>query len=377
MNVLFFLFVKEKFSRKSFFYFCFSIFLLGGFFLFSSPTVFSQEKDSSLLAIYKTRVDLQNIFDEKTWNTKSDKAGFLIDLIDWAKQYGWQEYPKLLSAYRPKSETSLQFIKNNPAPKVTAQSYLILDRHSEIVLAEKNSTKVWPIASLTKLMTSFLVLDEGTSLTNPQPILSQDEVGGARLSVSVGTKFSVNDLLYAALVGSANNAARALSHSTQLSTQTFIETMNKTAQLIGMPHTNFVESSGIEPQNVSTAREMGRLALHVFSHPQMRRYTTTSTKKITSTNTKIEKKLTNTNWMLWKPEFDDVYITSSKTGYLEESGWNLIVSLRPNATSSDQELLLVLFGSQSRQESFKDAQALAEWVWENFASFPVQAQEPK
>jgi D-alanyl-D-alanine carboxypeptidase len=67
--------------------------------------------------------------------------------------------------------------------------------------------------------------------------------------------------------------------------------------------------------------------------------------------------------MLWKPEFDDIYVMSGKTGYLDESGWNLVVSLRPYLYDKEREVLLVLFGTDSRRESFADAKQLAEWVW--------------
>jgi len=338
-------------------------------------TGFLMEKETSLVSIYLSRPDLQAAFDSQTWqSTGVSHAGFLLDLVDWARQYGWKEYPKQLEKYRPLTKTSLEKVKEKEVPKVSAQSYIILDRHSGIVLAEKKSTTIWPIASLTKLMAASTVLNQTTNPSSSQAILASDEVGGARLVVNPGTKFTLNNLLYAALVGSANNAARALSHSTNLSIEDFIGAMNKKAQTLGLIHTHFVESSGIDPKNISTAREMAKLAHDVFSQKAIQHYTTTAVKYITSLSG-VEKKLINTNWMLWKPEFDDVYVTSGKTGYLEESNWNLVVSLRPDGSSVDKEILLVLFGSDSRGQSFIDAKALAQWIWQTHSPAPVPVQQ--
>ena len=133
-----------------------------------------------------------------------------------------------------------------------------------------------------------------------------------------------------------------------------------------MPHTHFVESSGIETENVSTAREMARLAMHVFANKDIRRYTTTASKSILSPSSGIEKKITSTNWMLWKPTYNDLYVMSGKTGYLNESKWNFVVSLRQDLSNEHNELLLVVFGADSRADSFADAHHLANWAWDNF-----------
>ena len=69
--------------------------------------------------------------------------------------------------------------------------------------------------------------------------------------------------------------------------------------------------------------------------------------------------------MLYYPEYDDIYVTAGKTGYLIESAWNLTVQLRPSAEETEKELLLVLFGSASRSDSFIDAESLADWTWAN------------
>jgi len=200
-------------------------------------------------------------------------------------------------------------------------------------------------------------------LSTVASIHDTDNVGGARLYVNDGETMSVEDLFYATLVASANNAANALSRTTGLSGSSFLHEMNEYTQVLGLTKTLFVDPTGIELGNVSTAREMARIAQSALSYLQIQQCTTTAVMYVDLLSSGASKKMINTNWMLWKPEYDDLYVTGGKTGYLEESGWNLVVSLRPMHGDPDTELLLVLFGAPSRSESFQDANQLADWAW--------------
>ncbi len=311
--------------------------------------------------IYQSRSDLKAIFDSKTGLAISSKAGFLVDLNDWAEQYGWQEHPAELSAYAP---TSLPpKAGETTAPTLTARDYIVIDETSGQILAAQGADEVWPIASLTKLMTSQVALIRGVDLEATAAVKTIDDVGGAKLYVSDGTTFSLGDLLSATLIGSANNAANAIARTVG---SDFIDLMNEKARAMHLNKTRFVDASGIDPQNVSTAREVALLAEEAFTFDAIRKNTTTISKNILAVTTGAWHKMKTTNWMLYYPEYDDVYVTSGKTGYLDESGWNLVERLRPGATESQKELLIVIFGAASRADSFRDAEALAQWVWETF-----------
>lgn len=328
-------------------------------------SVFSASSDPVLWAVYDRRVDLQKAFDQTGLAVPGSAAGFLIDLQDWAEQYGWREYSEL-SAYAPISEKLPRSSDRLALPEVTAISYIIVDKNSGLVLAEKNSAAVWPIASITKLMTASLVLDSGVDLYGACSIEADDEVGGARLYVSSGARFILSDLIYATLVGSANNAANAIARAVETDKAVFVAKMNERAETCGLPHTSFTDPTGIEPTNVSTAREIVRFAREVFSRPEMRRYTGTGSKVISVLSTGEAKTLINTNWLLWKPTYDDIFVMAGKTGYLEESGWNLVTALRPRYADADREILVVIFGAGSRAGSFEEARDLAEWAWKNY-----------
>jgi D-alanyl-D-alanine carboxypeptidase len=340
----------------------FSILLL----LVVCPTASFALSDATLLSIFSSRGDLQAAFDAETYLAKPDSAaGILIDLEDWAVQSGWREYASL-AQYGPGEGEAYPIVQTNTSvPAVDVAAYLMLDRQTGQIIAAKHADVEWPIASITKLMTAYLVSVVGVPLWQVQDVTTADDVGGAKLWVYSGDTFTVEDLYYATLVGSANNAANALARSTGWSKEVFIGKMNEVAVGMNLPNTAFEDPTGIELGNVSTAREVARLATTVFNHRAMRRYTTTATTSIDVLSQGTTKTLTNTNWMLWKPEYDDVYVMSGKTGYLIESGWNLVVSLRPNLYDTDREVLMVIFGANSRAESFVDARALADWAWEN------------
>ena len=332
------------------------------------PTALLAQTDA-LMNVYEHRPDLQAAFDRKTGLAiPGTAAGFLLDLEDWAVQYGWQE-DETLAAYGPEQDDGIpvRVDATEIESEIQAQSYVVMDRSTGKILTVKNENRVWPIASLTKLVTADVVLDEGVSMSTVADIQSQDDVGGAKLSVYDGDQFTIQDLFYAALVGSANNAANALSRATGLSKKDFVSEMNIRAAALNLTHTRFVDPTGIELGNVSTAREMARLASDILARQEVARFTSTYIKYITDITQGTTKKMTTTNWMIYKPEYDDVYVTGGKTGYLIESGWNLVVALRPDGADTDRELLIVLFGADSRSDSFVNAERLADWAWESYA----------
>ncbi len=329
----------------------------------------------ALQRVYDTRADLRVAFDATSAHraVAGSAAGVLVDLEDWAREYGWKEHPEL-SAYAPLSGASIdRVVLDEIEDQIGAHAYVVMDRTTGKVLTMKRENVEWSVASLTKLVTADVVLDYGVSKLVGQAVRNTDNVGGARLWVGDGERFTVGDLFYATLVASANNAANALSRSIGISRARFLEEMNARPKELGLKNTHFVDPTGIEVENLSTPLEMITLARSILDeHDDIRKYTTTATKYIHVLDSGERKKMTNTNWMLWKPQYDDVYVTAGKTGYLHESKWNLIVGLRPNAQDEQRELLILVFGAESRGESFEDARTLSEWAWGSYAWNSIQ-----
>jgi D-alanyl-D-alanine endopeptidase (penicillin-binding protein 7) len=332
----------------------------------SPATLFAASDYSALVAVYNQRSDLQAAFDSVTHRAvPKTSAGFLLDLEDWARQYGWQEHeelkffgPGLYDAVA--NRVDLREIED----QIGSEAYIVMDKSTGKILTVKRENLQWPIASLTKLITADVVLEEGVMLNASHEVRNYDNVGGARLWVSDKDTFSVNDLFYATLVASANNAANALSRTTQLPREEFLSQMNQRASDLNLIKTKFVDPTGIEVGNVSTPREFARLARRIFLRKEIQRYTTTAQREIYVQNRGTSKLMKNTNWMLYKSQYDDLYVTGSKTGFLYESGWNLVTTIRPSEIDKDRELLIVLFGAKSRSGSFEDTKRLANWAWD-------------
>jgi len=319
-----------------------------------------------LYDIYADREDLQSAFEAEMYQAiPGTAAGFLIDLEDWARQYGWQAYPELAS-YAP-STLPASYDDAGSAPEVSAQSYVVIDDITGTILAAYNADEQRPIASITKLATTKTALDLGLDGGGIGSVEDIDDVGGAKLWVYGGTVFPIVDLLKATLVASANNAANAVARLTGYASETFIGHMNEFAASLNLGRTRFVDPTGIEVENVSTAREVAAFAQAVFENENIRRMTGTSRIHIEAINDDdYVRDISSTNWLLYDSAYDDVYVTAGKTGYLPEAGWNLVVRMHPMGDTQDKSVLIVILGSENRRASADDAAQLARWVWDGF-----------
>lgn len=327
---------------------------------------FSYAATPDLMKIYEDRPDLQAAFSADNYQAvPGSAAGFLIDLDDWARQYGWQAYPELAD-YAPPFPPA-RMVSNTPPPEVSAENYIVIDNATGEILAAQNADVQWPIASMTKLVTAKTAFDSGLDYYGIGSVEKSDDVGGAALRANYGTKFFVRDLFRATLVASANNAANAIARLTGQGKPDFVKRMNAFAQSLNLGRTSFVDPTGIEVENVSTAREMAYLATEVFKNENVRRLTGTSGIHIEAIDDPdYVRDISSTNWLLYDPAYDDVYVTAGKTGYLNESKWNLLVRMHPMDGSFDQSVLIVVMGAESRRDSTDDAANLARWAWKNF-----------
>ena len=319
-----------------------------------------------LFDIYQERGDLQSAFDSETYQAiPGTAAGFLIDLEDWARQYGWQAYPEL-AQYAPEA-TPITQIGSALPPEVTAETYIVIDDASGAILAVHNADQPWPIASITKLVTTKTAMDLGLDGGGIGSVEAVDDVGGAKLWVYGGTTFSMIDLLGATLVASANNAANAIARLTGYEKTDFVDHMNDYAASLNLGRTAFADPTGIELDNVSTAREVAALSRAVFEDENIRRLSGRSRVHVEALNDEdYVRDISSTNWLLYDSAYDDVYVTAGKTGYLPEAGWNLVVRMHPMGGSEDDSVLVVVLGSDDRRTSCDDAASLARWAWQNF-----------
>ncbi|NQV12580.1 D-alanyl-D-alanine carboxypeptidase [Candidatus Uhrbacteria bacterium] len=313
-----------------------------------------------LQRVYDVRTDLQAAFDINGDAILGSASGFLINFEDWARQYGWRTMPELAS-YAPAVEPPVR--ANVEQPLIDAEAWIIVDKNSGKILGANKADQEWPIASITKLVTTDVITKQTNDFEKQWAVRDADNVGGARLYVEDGTSFQVRDLLYATLVGSANNAANAISRSLGVSGPSFVGYMNDRVRMMGLRRTTLVDPTGIEIENVSTAREVAEMARLVFTGNDLVRETTQTVRMSIAGSDGEDRQITTTNWMLYKPQYDDLWVMAGKTGYLHESRWNVVEMLRPSKEAENKELIVVVFGSESRGESFDNVKKLSYWAW--------------
>ncbi len=238
-----------------------------------------------------------------------------------------------------------------------------------------NAEKSWPIASLTKLISALVWKNYTVPWQAKITLKSVDEVGGGRLRVPVGTKVSFEDLWYASITASANNASMALIRALGVSAKQGVTLMNREIQRAGAKKAVVYEPSGMDVRNVASAREMALIADRAFAWRPLQKAASTETRVVKVLSPKPRNHpVHSTNDLL---RFDpDVWVIAGKTGYLEESRHNLVAWLRPvgvdGKPESGKDVLVVVYGAPTRERMFAAAKALAHSLWISNAAFPTR-----
>ena len=245
------------------------------------------------------------------------------------------------------------------APTIGAAAYIILDHNSGKVIAENNSDEQRAPASLTKLMTSYVVFkrikEEFISLDDEVKISEKAwKTGGSRSFIEVGKLIKLKDLLMGMIIQSGNDASVALSEHVAGSEGTFVLFMNEYALDLGMDNTNFENASGLPHENqYTTAHDIAILSSAIISEfPDF--YQWYSQKEFTYNNIKQS----NRNKLLWS----DATVDGLKTGYTEKSGYCLVTS----ANRVGMRLISVVLGSDSPTVRVSETQKLLDYGFRFF-----------
>lgn len=224
--------------------------------------------------------------------------------------------------------------------------------------AVKNSDKVFPIASLTKMMTALIFIENQQSNWDEQITYDPAKhfVYGNFLKFRKGDQISVKDLLNSMLVGSINEAAKMLIVATGLTQVEFVSLMNQKAEELGMLNTHYVDSSGISPRNISSANDQTKLLKTIFNNSTLREVMDATEYKLTITPKKgkvVNKLVHHTNSLLGSKNFE---ILASKTGYLDEARNCLAMVIQKNG----HVYYVVTLNDPSRYRDFSNTWSLIE-----------------
>ena len=247
------------------------------------------------------------------------------------------------------------------APEIAATSYILLDYASSKVLAQKNPDKRVEPASITKLMTAYLVdkaLAAGDISLSDKVTISEKawRMKGSKMFVEVGKEVPVEELIKGMIIQSGNDATVALAEHVAGSEDAFVEYMNHQAKLLGMNNTHFMNSTGWPHKNhYSTARDIATLSQAIirdypgsYQYYKVKEYTYNDIRQF------------NRNRLLWR----DNSVDGLKTGHTEAAGYCLVAS----AKKDKMRLISVVLGTKSDKARTQNSQTLLNYGFRFFES---------
>jgi D-alanyl-D-alanine endopeptidase (penicillin-binding protein 7) len=236
---------------------------------------------------------------------------------------------------------------------------LVLSQEDGQLLYAKNTDAVMPIASITKLMTAMVILDSGLSLDEPVTITREDvdKLKGTKSRLRLGLTLPRREMLRLALMASENRAAATLARGYPGGTDAFVQAMNLKARQLGMRDTRFVDATGLNPNNVSTALDLAVLVNAGYHYPLIRDYSTTDSVRLAFRGGRKTRALAfrNSNALVRNGQWE---IGLQKTGYISEAGRCLVMQARISA----RPVIIVLLDSWGRFTRVADANRIKRWV---------------
>ncbi len=247
-------------------------------------------------------------------------------------------------------------------PEIAAKSYLLFDVTADQVLAERNADQAVDPASLTKLMTAWLVFDalkaKKLSLTQTLPVSvrawNERKLGGSLMFIDTTMTPTVDELLRGMIIVSGNDAAITLAEGVGGSVETFVGMMNRQAQAWGLKNTQFKNPTGMsEAGHQASARDLGVIAARIVRDFPEQYATYYAQRNYTYNKIKQD----NRNMLLGR----DPAVDGMKTGYTEAAGYCLVASAQRDLPNGKRRLVSVVLGTASREARAAESQKLLNW----------------
>lgn len=239
--------------------------------------------------------------------------------------------------------------------EVSARAAVSVDLGSQTILFQKNPDLKVPIASLTKLMTAYIILDE----EDPNALVTVSSnaaaTQGSSMGLVSGESISVKSLLYGLFINSGNDAAIALAEYNTGSESNFVKKMNLKAKSLGLEQSQFSNATGLDlGEAYSTPRDLALLSSYLLQDDTVREIVNLKTAEVQSADGRVHN-LQNTNTLL-----GEMGIKGLKTGTTPKAG-ECLISLAEGPGGN--EILLVILGSNSR---FNDTRVIVDWIYRAF-----------
>lgn len=245
----------------------------------------------------------------------------------------------------------------------TAPSTIVMDVATGDVLYAKQPDQLRTIGSVTKLMTALVFLEQEPDLSQVVQMGSEDIVYGGRIYLALNDDIPLEDVFAASLVGSDNSATEMLMKSSGLTEEEFIHRMNEKALELGMVSTHFSDVTGLDPKNMSTARDLTQLLFAAESNGKIKQYTTSSEVTVQHASGRTVT-IENTNGVLDSYlNTGDFSVEVGKTGYLPQAGYVLATMMK----EQQHDIFVVVLGSDSKESRVAEVKGLADWAFRTFS----------
>jgi serine-type D-Ala-D-Ala endopeptidase (penicillin-binding protein 7) len=258
-------------------------------------------------------------------------------------------------------------------PDIRAEAAIIYDPKTGKVLWEQNSLDQRSIASITKVMTAAVILeDPNVDLTAPVVVDRSDVRAASTTYLRAGYTVTKDDLLHLLLIGSDNAAARALARTSPYGSQGFVERMNEKADELGLESTSYADPSGLLNANLSSAYDMARLISYVSGNERIAKIMRTPHYTVQSGRRSIS--VNSTNQLV---KTGDVDVQAGKTGFIRSAGYCLATLLR--LPQGGPDVAVVVLGAKSNAGRFWETRHLFNWLSnkaENLLGGTVEAKTP-
>lgn len=242
-------------------------------------------------------------------------------------------------------------------PDLRAAAAIIFNPETNQILWEENSQDQRSIASITKVMTATVFLENNPDLSQKVTIARSDVYQASTTKLRLNDKVTVDDLMHLLLIASDNAAARALARISPLGYTGFIERMNQKAIELGLRATHYADSSGLLSDNVSSAYDMARLITHASADDRiggimrLPEYTVKAARGLITFRT--------TDRLLGRTDVD---VRAAKTGFISKSGYCLATLLRLPLGQGGQDVAVVVLGARSNAGRFLETENLFNWL---------------
>ena len=271
----------------------------------------------------------------------------------------------LQEAMRPRFKTAAT---GALVPDIRAAAAIIFNPETGQVLWEENAQDKRSIASITKVMTALVFLEDNPDLNQEITIERSDVYAASTTYLRNNDRITLDNVLHLTLIASDNAAARALARVSHGGTAAFIERMNEKAVELGLESTSFTDPSGLNPANVSSAYDLSRLISFASANetlaPIMR------TAAFTARTSRRTISIRNTNHLVRGGEVD---VLGGKTGFISKAGYCLATLLR--LPQSNHQVAVVVLGAGSNNGRFWETRHLFNWLAEKASDVFAKEQE--